>query len=86
MRTLEELVSACTPILISGSFLEGGTFEGELSVILPDWTMEEESEHHDALVEYWFDRDYWCCFYKEEDPIDHVSEEFGIRVDSYRKE
>ena len=85
MRTLEELIKASTKILISGEMFDGDTFEDEPAVIFPDWTGEEESKYHDDLVEYWFDRDYWCCFYHDEGIIGYESESMCCVVQSYKK-
>lgn len=84
MRTLQELIKACTPILISGEMFDGDKFEEQPAVILPDWASEEETEHHDDLIEHWFDQDYWMVFYHEEEIIGNQSECMGCVVESYK--
>jgi hypothetical protein len=84
MRTFNEIVDACKPILISGEMFDGEVFENEQAVIFPDWTGEEESQYHDDLVTHWFDRDYWICFYHDEEIIGYESESMECVVNSYQ--
>lgn len=84
MRTFKEIVDACKPILISGEMFDGEVFENEQAVIFPDWTGEEESQYHDDLVTHWFDRDYWICFYHDEEIIGYESESMECVVNSYQ--
>ena len=84
MRTLKEIIAACKPILISGEMFDGEDFEDEPAVIFPDWTEEEESAYHDALVEHWFNQDYWACFYHDEEIIGYESESMECCFKSYK--
>lgn len=86
MRTLKEIIAACKPILISGEMFDGEDFEDEPAVIFPEWTADEEDAHHDALVEYWFDRDYWACFYHDEEIIGYKSESMCCVVESFKQD
>ena len=85
MRTFEEIVAACKPILISGEMFDGEDYEDQPSVIFPDWTGEEEAQYHDDLVEYWFNHDYWCVFYHDEEIIGYESEGMECVVNSYKE-
>jgi hypothetical protein len=85
MRTLEEMLAACKRILISGEMFDGEDFEDELAVIFPDWTEEEEDAYHDAMVEYFFDRDYWMVVYHDEEIIGSESESMECVVKSYKE-
>lgn len=84
MRTFEQLIADCKPILISGEMFDGEKFEDEPAVIFPDWTGEEEAEYHDDLVEHWFDQDYWMVFYHDEEIIGSESESMACTVESYK--
>ena len=88
MRTLKQLIAACTDILINGKHYIGdtfdGTFEDEPAVILPKLTLEEDRRYFDDLVEHWYNQDYWYCFDFNEPIVGHSSHEMGYEVDSYR--
>lgn len=85
MRTFEEIVAACKPILISGEMFNGYPFLDQQAVILPDWTGEEEDAYFDDLIEHWYDKDYWYCFDHDEEIVGFVSEAFEYEVTSYKE-
>ena len=85
MRTLEQLVKACKPILISGEMFDGLPFHDQQAVILPDWTSEEESKYFDDLIEHWYDQDYWYCFDHDEQVDGFICESFQFEVKSYKE-
>lgn len=85
MRTLEQLIEASKPILISGEFFNGDEFEEQPAVILPEMTGDEESEYFDDLIEHWYDQDYWYCFDHDENPVGFKCEAFEYEVTSYKE-
>jgi hypothetical protein len=85
MRTFEEIVAACKPILISGEMFNGYPFHDQQAVILPDWTGEEEAKYFDDLIEHWYDQDYWYCFDHDEGIVGFECESMGYEVKSYKE-